>query len=146
MKTLIVFNKPVIIPDDNKEKLVIYGFLADQDKWERCAYKRDYTNYIFVVSELFKEGIVSHTGYDFKKDGVPFFYADPTWKEYEEKVRKNDLLQYAVVDEAVEIDDDQLEDLLTSKEKWSEIIGKGGGWYGFNNHPNRVFPCPNPHQ
>lgn len=146
MKTLIVFNKPVIILDDNKEKLVIYGFLADQDKWERCAYKRDYTNYIFVVSELFKEGIVSHTGYDFKKDGVPFFYADPTWKEYEEKVRKNDLLQYAVVDEAVEIDDDQLEDLLTSKEKWSEIIGKGGGWYGFNNHPNRDFPCPNPHQ
>lgn len=127
MKTLIVFNRPVAIQDDNKEKLVIYGFLANPDKWERCDAKSDYTNYILVVSELFKEGIDSTLGLVFKKDGVMFFYGDDTWKEYKEKVWKTEILQYAVVEEDIEIDEnEQLDDLLTSRERWSEILGKGG--------------------
>lgn len=126
MKTLIVFNRPVIIPDDNDEKLVIYGIVADHDKWESCLFKTDYINYVFVISELFNEGIVSKHGYDFEKDGVTFYYDDPTWQEYERKVIGSDL-KYAIVEDAVEIDKgDCLETSLTNREKWSELVRKGG--------------------
>lgn len=127
MNTLLLFNRPVVVPDDNDEKLEIYGLVVDHDKWESSPFKTDYIyRYLLVVAELYKEGIVSKHGLDFEKDGVTFYYDDPTWKEYEERVRESDL-RYAIVEDAVEIDEgDYFETSLTNREKWSELIEKGG--------------------
>ena len=128
MKTLIVFNRPVVVPDDNDEKLEIYGFVADKEKWENCAFKTNYIYcYVLVIAELFKEGIIGKFGLYFKQDGTPFTYRDFKWKEYEERVRESDI-KYAVVEKAVELDENDYykSSFLTSKEKWLELIGKGG--------------------
>ncbi len=128
MNTLVLFNRPIVVPDDNDEKLIIYGFVADQEKWKSYAFRTDYIYcYILVVAELFKEGIIRKFGLYFKKDGAPFSYQDSTWKEYEERARKSDL-RYAVVEETVELNENDYYEssFLTNKEKWAELIGKGG--------------------
>ncbi len=125
MNTLVLFNRPVVVPDDNNEKLEIYGFVADKEKWKRCPFKTDYIYYVLVIAELFKEGIITKFGYDFEKDGTPFSYRDPIWNDYELDVIQSDI-EYAVVEE-VELDEnDFFETHLTSRKRWLELVEKGG--------------------
>ena len=60
------------------------------------------------------------------KDGIEFGEGDLIWDDYKEKVKESGM-QYSVVDEAVELDENEyVDDLFTNKEKWFQLIEKGG--------------------
>ena len=123
MNTLILFNESIVLPINVRETAETYGLVIDHDKWMRYPYRRDYIYYIFVTAELLKDGITSSNGIDFEKDGES---CHPYLEEYKRRVLKSNI-KYAITEEAVGLDeDDYFEILFTNKEKWAELIGKGG--------------------
>lgn len=123
MNTLIVFRKPIILPVDN-ETVQTYGLVMQKERWEPSPYKTAFLLYIRVLSEMFKEGFKSIDGLEFEKDGESFCYGDLTCKAFEEKVEECGV-QYAIVGNCNDLDeDDYMGELLTNKEKWSQLVGR----------------------
>lgn len=123
MNTLIVFRKPIILPANN-EAVQTYGLVLEKERWEPSPYKAAFLLYIRVIAEMCKEGFRSIDGLELEKDGEFFYYGDLTCKAFEEKVEECGV-QYAIVGDCNDLDeDDYMDELLTNKEKWSQLVGK----------------------
>lgn len=121
---IVIFSKPIFLPDDKMKRLKTYGLVFE--KTEKTTFERitDYTKkYIFAVAELYKEGIENIDEWSYKKDGVVFYVNGPFWHEYVEKAEKKKIRLAIIDDDSIEIKDNEMYDryLLTYKEKWDEL-------------------------
>ncbi len=123
---IVIFDKPVILPSDNMEKVKTYGISLDKPEIATFDRITKYIrNYILAVAVLFKEGIEHIDEWSYKKDGV-FFYVDgPTWQEYIKKAEKRKVRFSVLDDDDLEITEDDLHEsyLLTNKDKWQQLKG-----------------------
>lgn len=124
---IVIFNKQVVLPGDNLEKIRTYGILFD--KSEKSTFDRieDYIrNYILPIAELFKEGIEHIDEYSYRKDGEVFNTYGPTWQEYVKKAERRKIRIAVIDDENIKIKtEDYFDDfLLLNKERWMELKTK----------------------
>ena len=121
---IVIFSKPIFLPDDKMKRLKTYGLVFE--KTEKTTFERitDYTKrYIFAVAELYKEGIENIDEWSYKKNGVVYYVNGPFWHEYVEKAEKKKIRLAIIDDDSIEIKDNEMYDryLLTNKEKWDEL-------------------------
>ncbi len=120
----VIFNKAIILPDDEMKRLKTYGLVFE--KTERAIFERitEYImEYILAVAELYKEGIEHIDEWSYKKDGKVFYVDSPTWGEYVKKAKKAKVRFAIIDDDNIEITGDGLYDnyLLTNKKRWTEL-------------------------
>jgi len=121
---IVIFSKPIFLPDDNMKKLKTYGLVFE--KTERATFER-ITNYIhdyiLPVAEVFKEGIEYIEDYSYKKNGQTFYVYGSLWHEYISKAEKKKIRFAVIEDDGAEFKDDELYDryLITNKEKWEML-------------------------
>ena len=126
MKKLVLFSSPIIVPLESMGKVEAYGLAISLDSWLNSDWQTKYIWYVLVTAELGKENVISKDGKHFLKDGIEFGEGDLIWDDYKEKVKESGM-QYSVVDEAVELDENEyVDDLFTNKEKWFQLIETGG--------------------
>ena len=124
MKQLILFSRPIIVPDDKDEPILTYGLVVDKDMWEKSCWKTLFIQYIFTGSELYVDGYRTPDGEIFIKDHTVIKLDDQMWNEYAAKTNENDV-KYSIVADDVEIDDeDYTVEYLTNKDKWAALISK----------------------
>lgn len=124
MKQLIVFNKPILVPDDKEKTILTYGLVIDKDKWEQSRWKTLFVEYVITSSVLYKNGYSTADGEVFVKDETVIKFKDQMWYDYEVKAKENDV-KYSIVEDTVEInDEDYFLEYLTNKDKWAALIGK----------------------
>lgn len=129
---IVIFNKPVILPGDELEKIKTYGLLLE--KTERATSDRisDYIkNYILPVAQLYKEGIEHIDEWSYKKNGEVFYTNGLLWDEYIRKTKKKKI-RFAVFDDESKIKHEDLYDdyLFLNKDKWEEMKAqKEIEWY-----------------
>ena len=121
-KIIVIFDKPVVLPNDKSEKTACYGILLDDFERATFSYIEKYIKrYILPVSELYKDGVENFDEWRYTKDGQVFYVDSPTWEKYVEKAEKTGV-RYAVFGEKCfdfEITAEDLSDLLlTNKSKW----------------------------
>ena len=121
---IVIFSKPIFLPDDDMKKLKTYGLTFE--KSERATFERmsNYIkNYILPVAQLYKEGIENIDEWSYKKNGVVFYVNGPFWDEYIKKAEKAKVRFAVIDDDSIEIKDDELYDnyLLINKGKWEEL-------------------------
>ena len=123
---IVIFDKPVMLPSDNMEKIKTYGISLDKPEIATLDRVTKYIrNYILAVAELFKEGIEHIDEWSYKKDGVVFYVDGPTWQEYIKKAEKRKVRFSVLDDDDLEITKDDLHEdyLLTNKDKWQQLKG-----------------------
>ena len=123
---IVIFDKPVMLPSDNMEKIKTYGISLDKPEIATLDRVTKYIrNYILAVAELFKEGIEHIDEWSYKKDGVVFYVDGPTWQEYIKKAEKRKVRFSVLDDDDLEITEDDLHEdyLLTNKDKWKQLKG-----------------------
>lgn len=123
---IVIFDKPVMLPSDNMEKIKTYGISLDKPEIATLDRVTKYIrNYILAVAELFKEGIEHIDEWSYKKDGVVFYVDGPTWQEYIKKAEKRKVRFSVLDDDDLEITEDDLHEdyLLTNKDKWQQLKG-----------------------
>ena len=123
---IVIFDKPVMLPSDNIEKIKTYGISLDKPEIATLDRVTKYIrNYILAVAELFKEGIEHIDEWSYKKDGVVFYVDGPTWQEYIKKAEKRKVRFSVLDDDDLEITKDDLHEdyLLTNKDKWQQLKG-----------------------
>lgn len=123
---IVIFDKPVILPSDNMEKVKTYGISLDKPGIATLDRITKYIrNYILAVAVLFKEGIEHIDEWSYKKDGVVFYVDGPTWQEYIKKAKKRKVRFAVLDDDDLEITEDDLHEnyLLTNIDKWQQLKG-----------------------
>ncbi len=123
---IVIYDKPVILPSDNMEKVKTYGISLDKPEIATLDRITKYIrNYILAVAVLFKEGIEHIDEWSYKKDGVVFYVDGPTWQEYIKKAEKRKVRFAVLDDDDLEITEDDLHEsyLLTNKDKWQQLKG-----------------------
>lgn len=123
---IVIYDKPVILPSDNMEKVKTYGISLDKPEIATLDRITKYIrNYILAVAELFKEGIEHIDEWSYKKDGVVFYVDGPTWQEYIKKAEKRKVRFAVLDDDDLEITEDDLYEsyLFTNKDKWQQLKG-----------------------
>lgn len=123
---IVIFDKPVILPSDNMEKVKTYGISLDKPEIATLDRITKYIrNYILAVAVLFKEGIEHIDEWSYKKDGVVFYVDGPTWQKYIKKAEKRKVRFAVLDDDDLEITEDDLHEsyLLTNKDKWQQLKG-----------------------
>lgn len=124
MKQLIVFSKPIIVPDDKEKPILTYGLVVDKDMWMKTRWNTLFVKYIITGSELFGNGYRTTDGEVFVNDDTVINLGDKKWNEYEAKTNDNDV-KYSIVEDDVEIDDDDYTvEYFTNKDKWAALISK----------------------
>lgn len=124
MKQLIVFSKPIIVPDDKEKLILTYGLVVDKDMWEKTRWNTLFVKYVITGSKLYGDGYRTSDGEVFVKDDTVIKLDDRMWNEYELKTKDNDV-KYSIVEDDVEIDDeDYYVEYFTNKDKWAALIGK----------------------
>jgi len=80
---IVIFNKPVVLPNDKSEKTTCYGILLDDFERASFSYIEKYiTRYILPIVELYREGVERFDEWTYSKDGEVFFVEGPTWEKY----------------------------------------------------------------
>ena len=123
---IVIFDKPVILPSDNMEKVKTYGISLDKPEIATLDRITKYIrNYILAVAVLFKEGIEHIDEWSYKKDDVVFYVDGPTWQKYIKKAEKRKVRFAVLDDDDLEITEDDLHEsyLLTNKDKWQQLKG-----------------------
>ena len=124
MKQLIVFNKPILVPDDKEKTILSYGLVVNKDMWMKTRWNTLYVKYIITGAELCGDGYRTSDGEVFVKDDTVIKVKDQMWNEYEAKSKDNDV-KYSIVEDDVEIDDeDYTVEYFTNKDKWAALISK----------------------
>lgn len=124
MKQLIIFNKPILVPDDKEKTILSYGLVVDKDMWMKTRWNTLYVKYIITGSELYGDGYRTSDGEVFVKDDTVIKLDDRMWNEYEAKTKDNDV-KYSIVEDNVEIaDEDYFLEYFTNKDKWAALISK----------------------
>lgn len=125
MKQLILFSKPILVPDDKEKPILSYGLVVDKDMWMSTRWNTLFVKYIITGSELYGNGYRTSDGEVFVNDDNVIKLEDQKWKEYEAKTKENDVKYSIVGDEDVEInDDDYTVEYFTNKDKWAALISK----------------------
>ena len=123
---VVIFNKPIVLPGDNLEKIRTYGIFFDKSEIATFDRISNYIrNYILAVAELFKEGIEHIDERSFQRNGEVFYVNGPTWQEYIKKAEKKKI-RFAVLDEEDIMNmEEYLNEnyLLTDKDKWKQLKG-----------------------
>ena len=104
MKQLILFSKPILVPDDKEKTILSYGLVVDKDMWMKTRWNTLYVKYIITGSELYGDGYRTSDGEVFVKDDTVIKLDDRMWNEYEAKTKDNDV-KYSIVEDNVEIAD-----------------------------------------
>lgn len=124
MKQLILFSKPILVPDDKEKTILSYGLVVNKDMWMKTRWNTLYVKYIITGSELYGKGYRTKDGEIFVKDHTVIKLDDQTWNEYEAKTKDNDV-KYSIVEDNVEIaDEDYFLEYFTNKDKWAALISK----------------------
>ena len=124
MKQLILFSKPILVPDDKEKTILSYGLVVNKDMWMKTRWNTLFVKYIITGSELFGNGYRTTDGEVFVNDDTVINLGDKKWNEYEAKTNDNDV-KYSIVEDDVEIaDEDYFLEYLTNKDKWAALIGK----------------------
>ena len=126
MKQLILFSKPILVPDDKEKPILSYGLVVDKDMWMKTRWNTLFVKYIITGSELYGNGYRTSDGEVFVNDDNVIKLEDQKWKEYEAKTKENDV-KYSIVEDDVEIDDDDYTvEYFTNKDKWAALISNEG--------------------
>lgn len=124
MKQLIVFSKPIIVPDDKEKPILTYGLVVDKDMWMKTRWNTLFVKYVITGSELYGDGYRTSDGEVFIKYDTVIKLDDRMWNEYEGKTKENDV-KYSIVEDDVEIaDEDNFLEYFTNKDKWAALVGK----------------------
>lgn len=125
-KCLAIFNRPVTLPGDNWEKLMVYGLMLEADPsmitFENAA--KYIEQYILPLSKVTDDNPVAGDGWCFTfEDGRKVDYHSDGWERY--YVLSKDMnIRFCLVDvDYVPLDEDDLLDgfVLISKEKWMKL-------------------------
>ena len=49
MKQLILFSKPILVPDDKEKTILSYGLVVDKDMWMKTRWNTLYVKYYYGV-------------------------------------------------------------------------------------------------
>ena len=123
---VVIFNKPIVLPGDNLEKIRTYGIFFDKSEIATFDRISNYIrNYILAVAELFKEGIEHIDERSFQRNGEVFYVNGPMWQEYIKKAEKKKIRFAVLDDEDIMNMEEYLNEnyLLTDKDKWKQLKG-----------------------
>lgn len=121
---VVIFNKPVVLPGDNLEKLRTYGILFQKSEISTFDLIEKYLrNYIFPIAEVFKDEAELISDWSYRKNGEVFYVNGPTWNEYVKKAEKKKIRFEFFGDDILEIKEEDYVDgyLLINKDKWNEL-------------------------
>ena len=121
---VVIFNKPVVLPGDNLEKIKTYGILFQKSEISTFDLIEKYLrNYIFPIAEVFKDEAELISDWSYKKNGEVFYVNGPTWNEYVKKAEKKKIRFEFFGDDILEIKEEDYVDgyLLINKDKWNEL-------------------------
>ena len=125
MKQFIaIFSKPIVLPGNEMEKVKAYGLLFNKTEKATIENVTNYIrNYVFVIAELFRDGVENIGDWTYKKDAKVFNVNGSYWWDYAEKAKKKKIQFELVDDDNVEICKEEYYDdfLLTSKERWVQL-------------------------
>ena len=121
---VVIFNKPVVLPGDNLEKIKTYGILFQKSEISTFDRIENYLRkYIFPIAEVFKDGAELISDWGYKKNGEVFYVNGPAWNEYIKKAEKKKIRFEFFGDDILEIKEEDYVDgyLLINKDKWNEL-------------------------
>lgn len=121
---VVIFNKPVVLPGDNLEKIRTYGILFQKSEISTFDLIEKYLrNYIFPIAEVFKDEAELISDWSYRKNGEVFFVNGPTWGEYIKKAEKKKIRFEFFGDDIVKIKEEDYADgyLLINKDTWKEL-------------------------
>ena len=121
---VVIFNKPVVLPGDNLEKIKTYGILFQKSEISTFDLIEKYLrNYIFPIAEVFKDEAELISDWSYRKNGEVFYVNGPTWDEYVKKAEKKKIRFELFGDDIVKIKEEDYVDgyLLINKDKWNEL-------------------------
>lgn len=121
---VVIFNKPVVLPGDNLEKIKTYGILFQKSEISTFDLIEKYLrNYIFPIAEVFRDDAELISDWSYKKNGEVFYVNGPTWNEYVKKAEKKKIRFEFFGDDILEIKEEDYVDgyLLINKDKWNEL-------------------------
>lgn len=121
---VVIFNKPVVLPGDNLEKIKTYGILFQKSEISTFDLIEKYLrNYIFPIAEVFKDEAELISDWSYRKNGEVFYVNGPTWNEYVKKAEKKKIRFEFFGDDILEIKEEDYVDgyLLINKDKWNEL-------------------------
>lgn len=121
---VVIFNKPVVLPGDNLEKIKTYGILFQKSEISTFDLIEKYLrNYIFPIAEVFKDDAELISDWSYRKNGEVFYVNGPTWNEYVKKAEKKKIRFEFFGDDILEIKEEDYVDgyLLINKDKWNEL-------------------------
>ena len=121
---VVIFNKPVVLPGDNLEKIKTYGILFHNSEISTFDRIEKYLrNYIFPIAEVFKDGAELISDWGYKKNGEAFYVNGPAWNEYIKKAEKKKIRFEFFGDDIVKIKEEDYYDnyLLINKDTWNEL-------------------------
>lgn len=128
MKNIIViFDRPVILPGNNKEPITTYGLCLDKTNKVTIKNIRTYIiYYIEVLALIFKDEQVKICNQtEFEKNGQSFEIESNEWDKFAIEARKTSPNFAIIGGDDIEIKDGDLcETLLTNKEKWEDFMGR----------------------
>ena len=121
---VVIFNKPVVLPGDNLEKIKSYGILFNKSEISTFDRIENYLrNYIFPIAEVFKDDAELISDWSYKKNGEVFYVNGPTWNEYVKKAEKKKIRFEFFGDDILEIKEEDYVDgyLLINKDTWKQL-------------------------
>lgn len=121
---VVIFNKPIVLPGDNLEKIKTYGILFQKSEISTFDLIEKYLrNYIFPIAEVFKDEAELISDWSYKKNGEVFYVNGPTWGEYVKKAEKKKIRFEFFGDDILEIKEEDYVDgyLLINKDTWKQL-------------------------
>ena len=121
---VVIFNKPIVLPGDNLEKIKTYGILFQKSEISTFDLIEKYLrNYIFPIAEVFKDDAELISDWSYRKNGEVFYVNGPTWNEYVKKAEKKKIRFEFFGDDIVKIKEEDYADgyLLINKDTWKQL-------------------------
>lgn len=121
---VVIFNKPVVLPGDNLEKIKTYGILFQKSEISTFDLIEKYLrNYIFPIAEVFKDDAELISDWSYRKNGEVFYVNGQTWNEYVKKAEKKKIRFEFFGDDILEIKEEDYVDgyLLINKDTWKQL-------------------------
>lgn len=125
MKKIILFNKSIVLPDNNKEPMRAYGIVIDSTFYSKLYNIKQYIFYLLFVSELFhmwKSGAIKKLQGDWEPFGCPQIIGEPFYftvlkdKEIGGEITDEDMFEGQFLTNA------ELADLIAvSAKKWHRV-------------------------
>lgn len=125
MQKIILFNKSIVLPDNNKEPMSAYGIVIDSTYFSKLYNIKQYIFYLLFVSELFRmweSGDIKKLSMDWGPIdcpviiGEPFYFAVLKDKEIGWEITDKDMFDGQFLTNA------ELSDLIAvSAKKWQRV-------------------------